>query len=276
MQSQGPTAPAGFPVRALVRACHPEPTAAVTTLTALLAVDARVSVGRSILVTAAVFTGQLSIGWSNDLIDAGRDRSVARRDKPAATGALASTTLRWAIVAAVTAAVVLSILCGWRSGAVHLLLGVGSGWAYNLGLKRTSVSWLPYAAAFGTLPAVVWLARPSTELPPWWLMAGGALLGVGAHLVNALPDLADDAATGIRGLPHRLGQQLSQVVATAVLLAASAVVVLGPAAWPSDWAWAALAVTAALAGVALRSTGVMAFRAAVAIAAIDVALLIAR
>src|SRR3712207_7375206 len=30
-------------------------------------------------------------------------------------------------------------------------------------------------------------------------------LGVGAHLLNVLPDLEDDAATGVRGLPHVLG-----------------------------------------------------------------------
>ena len=49
----------------------------------------------------------------------------------------------------------------------------------------------------------------------------GALLGVGAHLVNALPDLADDEATGVRGLPHRLGPRWTPPVATAVLVLAS-------------------------------------------------------
>ncbi len=272
MQSQGSAA--SIPL--LVRACHPEPTAAVTTLTALLAVAAGLPAGRAALVTAAVFTGQLSIGWSNDLIDEPRDRRVRRADKPLAAGDLSARTVRAALAAAVAACVVLSLLCGWRSGLTHLVLGVGSGWSYNLGLKRTAVSWLPYAAAFGTLPAVVQLAGQPGRLPPGWLMAGGALLGIAAHLVNALPDLADDAATGVRGLPHRLGQRVSQVLATAVLLAASTVVVLGPGGWPPLWSWAALAVTAVLAGVGLRWSGAVAFRATVAIAAVDVALLITR
>lgn len=276
MQSLGSAVLDRLPVRALTRACHPEPTAAVTTLTALLAVDAGAPLVRGVLVTAAVFTGQLSIGWSNDLIDSGRDAAVARLDKPVVTGALPLGTLRAAVMAAVAACIVLSLLCGWRSGLTHLVFAVGSGWVYNLSLKRTVVSWLPYALAFGTLPAVVWLARPSTELPPWWLLGGGALLGVGAHLVNALPDLADDAATGVRGLPHRLGQQTSQLLATVVLVAASTVVVLGPGGWPAWWSWAGLAVTAALAAVAWRSAGAVAFRATVAIAVVDVALLIAR
>lgn len=272
MRSQASTAS----VTLLARACHPEPTLAVTTLTALLAYDAGASMGRALLVVAAVFTGQLSIGWSNDLVDYRRDRLVERPDKPLATGALAIATVRAAVAVALGACVVLSLLCGWRSGLTHLVLGVGSGWAYNLGLKRTAVSWVPYAVAFGTLPAVVWLALPSTPLPPWWLMAAGALLGVGAHIVNALPDLADDAATGVHGLPHRLGQRRSQVLASVVLLAASSVVVLGPGGRPALWAWSAFVVTAVLAAVALRWSGAAAFRATVAIAAVDVALMIAR
>ncbi len=250
--------------------------AAVTALTSLLAVDAGLPVGRAVLVTAAVFTGQLTIGWSNDLIDSQRDRLVERADKPLATGALPARTVRAALVAALVACVVLSLSCGWRSGLTHLVLGVGAGWAYNLGLKRTSWSWLPYAVAFGTLPAVGWLALQPPRLPPWWLMAGGALLGVGAHLVNVLPDLEDDAATGVRGLPHRLGRHRCQLLATVVLLAASSVVVLGPGTWPGGWSWTGLAVTAALAAVGLRWSGSVAFRATVAIAAVDVALLIAR
>lgn len=272
MQSQGSVAW----IPSLVRACHPEPTAAVTALTALLAVDAGHSAGRALLVTAAVFSGQLSIGWSNDLIDAGRDRVVERGDKPIATGELPARAVQVAVVAALLTSVILSLACGWRSGVTHLLLGVGAGWAYNLGFKRTVWSWLPYAVAFGTLPAVVWLALQPPRLGPWWLMAGGALFGVGAHVVNALPDLDDDAATGVRGLPHRLGRSRSQALACGVLLAASAVVVLGPGAWPPAWSWVGLAVTAALAGVSLRWTGVIAFRATVAIAAVDVAMLIAR
>ena len=58
---------------------------------------------------------------------------------------------------------------------------------------------------------------------------GAALLGVGAHLLNVLPDLDDDAATGVRGLPHRLGPRRIAPVAAAVLVAASIVVLVGAA-----------------------------------------------
>src|ERR1039458_7091647 len=76
-------------LRALALSCHPIPSLAVTALTAGLAALADLSLGRAALVTAAVFTGQLSIGWSNDYLDADRDRAVHRGDKPVATGVVA-------------------------------------------------------------------------------------------------------------------------------------------------------------------------------------------
>ncbi len=267
--------PASTPLL-LVRACHPEPTVAVTAVTALLAWGAGADLGTGVLVTAAVFTGQLSIGWSNDLIDARRDRAVHRTDKPLATGALAESTVAKAVVVALIACVVLSLLCGLRSGLTHLVLGVGSGWAYNLGLKRTRWSWVPYALAFGSLPAVVSLAMSPSLLPPTWLMVAGAMLGVGAHLVNALPDLEDDETTGVRGLPHVLGRRASQRIATAVLVVASVVAFVGPETWPPAWCWLGLLAVITLAAFGLRSSGRMAFHATVAIAAVDVVMLTAR
>jgi 4-hydroxybenzoate polyprenyltransferase len=270
--SKSPVASLGL----LIRACHPQPTTAVTGVTALLAAGAGLGLGRGVLVTAAVFTGQLSIGWSNDLIDARRDRTVHRTDKPLATGQLAASTVLVAVGAALLTCVVLSLLCGLRSGLTHLGLGVGSGWVYNLALKRTRWSWVPYALAFGSLPAVVSLAANPARLPQAWLMAAGAMLGIGAHLVNALPDLADDAATGVRGLPHILGRRLSQLTSTAVLVGASLLAFVGPWNLPPVWCWAGLLVVFGLAAVGLRRSGYLAFQAALAIAAVDVIMLTTR
>lgn len=258
---------------ALLRAAHLGPTLAVTLVVALLAVADAQPAGTAALVTAAVLTGQLTIGWANDLLDTGRDRAVGRPDKPLASGELSATTARTALTVAAAACVLLSVSVGWRSALVHLLLGVGSGHAYNLLAKRTAWSWLPYAVAFGSLPAVVTLAGASPHAPPWWWMATAALLGVAAHLLNALPDLADDAATGITGLPHRLGARRTRLTATALLVLGSAVAVLGPAGPPPVAALAALAVVAGLAAVALLGRGRLPFGAAIGIALLDVALL---
>lgn len=257
----------------LLRAAHLGPAVAVTLIAALLARALDLPWGAGVVVALAVLTGQLTIGWGNDLLDAERDREVGRRDKPLANSELApSLVRRWLVVAGI-ACVVLSLLAGWRSGATHLALLVASGHLYNLHLKATRWSWLPYAVAFGSLPAVVSLADSPSRWPPTWMVGAAAMLGVAAHLLNTLPDLEDDTATGVRGLPHRLGDGRSRRIATALLVLASAVTVLGPAGAPATWAWVALAVVVALAALALFGTGRAPFHAAVAIALADVALL---
>src|SRR5215211_4565610 len=200
-----PTPSRGRPVRGLVLATHAGPTVAVTTVATLLAVAAGVGPGRTVLLCIAVLAGQASIGWSNDWLDAGRDRAVARADKPVVQGAVDPGTLRAAATGAAAIAVVL------------LLALVASGWGYNAGLKRTAVSVVPYVTGFGALPAGVVAAAPGAPAAPWWLVTAGAALGAAAHLANVAPDLEDDLATGVRGLPHRIGARGSAVTGAVVL-----------------------------------------------------------
>ncbi len=263
-------------VVALVRACHPEPSVAVTSITTALAISAGRGAG-AVWVAAALLTGQLSVGWSNDWIDADRDRTTSRADKPAARGELAPGTVRAAAFAAASACVPLSLAMGLRAGVLHLL-AVAVAWGYNLRLKSTIVSWLPFALAFGAIPSIVTLGLPGSPVAPAWATAAGALLGVGAHLANVLPDLADDAATGVRGLPHRLGERWSAVLSALLLLAATSVLVVGPKRSGSLGLVAltgAAAVTATGLVLARRAGSRAPFRAAMIVAAVDVALLLA-
>ncbi|MDP9182522.1 MAG: ubiquinone biosynthesis protein UbiA, partial [Actinomycetota bacterium] len=101
----------------LVRACHPEPTAAVTVLTATLV---GASGGNPLVAGAAVLSGQLSVGWSNDWVDAARDKAVGRADKPVVQGLPVSTVRAAALLAAV-ACVPLSLLMGGYAGGAHLV-----------------------------------------------------------------------------------------------------------------------------------------------------------
>ena len=268
-------APRQVAVVPLLLAAHIGPTVAVTTVVALLCVAADLPAPMALVVTGAVFSGQLTIGWGNDLLDASRDRSVGRSDKPLATGDLSATLVRRCLVGAAVACVVLSLMAGWRSGLTHLFLGVAFGHLYNIVLKTTPLSWLPYAVAFGCLPAVVWLAADPPEAPPAWMVVTASALGVAAHFLNTLPDFDDDAATGVQGLPHRIGATGSRVVATVLLVGASATAVLGPSGAPASGAWLALGLVVVLALVALVGRGKAPFYAAVAIALVDVVLLVA-
>ena len=262
---------------ALLRAAHAGPAVAVVVLAVLLGVAEGLATPRLVLLGAAVLAGQLSVGWSNDLVDEARDRLVARSDKPLATGAVHTRTVRLACAAAVVAVVPLSLALGLVAGAVHLLC-VASAWAYNLGLKSTVWSWLPYAVSFGGLVVFVSLAGDPTTVPDWWRVVAGGLLGVGAHLVNVLPDLADDARTDVRGLPHRIGARWLPGVATAVLVAGSVVVAVGAGSSGSaslSTVAPAMVVVALLAVLALTGRGRLPFLAAIGIALADVALLVA-
>jgi 4-hydroxybenzoate polyprenyltransferase len=265
-------------VRALVVATHAGPTAAVTTVATLLAVAAGVPPGRVTLVCFAVLAGQASIGWSNDWLDADRDRAVARADKPVVQRAVSPARLRSAALVAVAVAVLLSLLIGVVPGLLLLTL-VASGWAYNAGLKRTPVSVVPYVIGFGALPAGVVAAAPGTPVAPWWLITAGAALGAAAHLANVAPDLEDDFATGVRGLPHRLGARVSAVVGALLLGGASLVLVLGPDGPPSAAGWSAVVlavpavVVAALAGTPRFRR--LAFPAVMLLTVLDVALMVA-
>ena len=244
----------------------------VTIVAAMLAVASGLSGPRIALVAAAVFAGQLVIGWSNDLIDASRDAAVCRSDKPLVTGELTRHTVSVALGVAATAAVGLSAPLGWRSAAVNLVLVVGSGVAYNLGAKATAWSWVPYATAFGALPAVVSFGASHPALPALWQVVASGAIGTAAHFLNTLPDLDDDAATGVKGLPHRIGGRRSQIVATVLLLMATVVTVLGSPGWPPRVGWVGLIVAGALAGGALGGRGRIPFHCGVAIAIVDVTL----
>ena len=228
-------------VRALLASCHPAPCVAVTVFVAVLAQVAGASAGRCVLVAAAVLAGQLSIGWSNDRIDARRDALVGRTDKPLAAGAVPTRVTDSAIAAAVIATVVLSLLLGWRAGLLHLA-AVGCGWIYNLGVKATALSWLPYALAFGSLPAIATLALPDPRVAGWWVLLGGACLGVAAHLANVLPDIDDDLSTGIRGLPQRLGARRSLLLAAVLLAVATALITVAAPDSRRPFDWLALAI----------------------------------
>ena len=198
---------------ALARSCHPGPTVAVTSIAVLLGVSANLSGGLLFLVGATVLVGQLSIGWSNDWLDAERDAAAERADKPTTTGSIAPTTLRTAALCSLVLSLPLSLLAG-VSGAWHLLL-VGSGWAYNVRLKMTAWSPMPYAVGFAALPAYV-LSVAGAE-SQWWLPASGGLLGVSAHFANAAPDVVEDRAAGVWGLPQRIGARGSLAIALVLL-----------------------------------------------------------
>ncbi len=262
----------------LLRASHPEPAVAVTLAAAALAAGLGQTAWGVSAVAAAVLAGQLSVGWLNDLVDHERDARVGRTDKPIAAGLLAPATVRAAVVVAAVATVVLSLVSGVPAGIAHLV-AVASAWAYDLRLKATAFSIAPYAVSFGLLTAFVTFGLPDPYPPPWWLVATAALLGGAAHFANTLPDFDDDRATGVRGLPHRLGAPASRAAAAVLVLAASAALVAGLPERAGALGLVALGLAAVVTGVGLargrRPGSRAAFHAMLVVAVLDAAVLVA-
>jgi 4-hydroxybenzoate polyprenyltransferase len=249
----------------------------VTLIAAALAASTGRSAEGVAAVALAVLTGQLSIGWCNDYLDRQRDAMAERRDKPVAEGLISSRVVWRAAWTALVACIPLSLASGWRAATLHLL-AVALGWAYNLGLKATAFSFVPYTLAFGLLPAFVVLGLPGLPSVPWWIWTTGALLGCGAHFANTLPDLEADEALGVRGLPHRIGATASRWASAALLLAASFVVAFGPTPSPSLLSLVGLGLVGALVFAATVKPYLFgergAFRVSIAVAGLDVVLFV--
>jgi heme o synthase len=259
------------PVRGLIRACHPEPAAAVTVVGCLLTIAAGRRPVDTVTITLAVLASQLAVGWANDWLDAERDAAAGRRDKPLATGEVSRRAVGVAAVVAAVANVPLSLLSGPVPG-VFGITGMLLGLLYDWPLKFTVASVVPYLLAFGSLAAFTAGTRD------WWLIVAAGLLGGGAHFLNVLPDLDRDARTGVRGLPQRLGATGSWLAGGGLLLAATATLVFGPGGRPSIAGLGILAVAVvALPGgwvMARRFGARAAFRAVMLVALADVILLL--
>jgi 4-hydroxybenzoate polyprenyltransferase len=218
---------------AYVRACHPLPAVAVTTIIVVSGWALGWNGAALLGLAAAVGVGQLSVGWSNDAVDADLDARAGRTDKPTTSGAVSARGL-WV---AAGCALVVSVLLSWRvagwAGGSWYVLWLAAAWVYNLRLSRTRWAWVPYAVAFGSVPALLTVGL-GEGAPAAWMVVVFALVGVSAHLTNALPDLDRDERAGVGGTAVALGAArtaglawlllaLGSVILAGVVLAESAV-----------------------------------------------------
>lgn len=210
---------------ALLRASHFPQTLAMTLFLAIAAAISSVQGWQLVLFIAAVVSGQLSVGWMNDFVDAKLDQSVSRSEKPVVAGALSQSSLRVPITMALISVVPLSIWsAGWIGGLAHVA-AVASAHVYNFYLSRTIWSWLPYVVSFALLPLFVAQAASNSLFPEPLIIVLFALVGFIAHLLNALPDIEIDRQAGKGGLAVSLGRKGSILLAVALVACAVPVVV---------------------------------------------------
>jgi 1,4-dihydroxy-2-naphthoate octaprenyltransferase len=102
---------------------------------------------------------------------------------------------------------------------------------YNLYLARTTWSWIPYAVSFALLPFFVAQSASSDTWPTIPVVALSMLVGVVAHLINAIPDIDIDKTARIGGLAVALGRRNSIVLAASLVTVALFVAFFVVTAW---------------------------------------------
>jgi 4-hydroxybenzoate polyprenyltransferase len=201
-----------------LRAAHFGPTLIVTTASFLLSLS-QYSIIDSLRVTIAIFAGQLVVGWSNDFIDAPLDIAAQRTKKPIVSKEINPEQLKKSILVALLAALLLSLFSplGITGTLIHFL-GILSATFYNLKLKSTILSPIPYIVSFGALPWAIYL--PAGNHPPLWLYLDFMLIAVAFHFFNVLKDFQWDIKQGIMGIPQRLGRNVSLIISISLVCSA--------------------------------------------------------
>ena len=153
---------------------------------------------------------------------AGVDAAKPGRAIP--SGAAPAAGVRVAAWLLAAASLIVAAGISWPE-AVLDLVGIGCGFAYNACLKRTALSWLPFAVAFPLLPlfgpeAVDGVDRLRQLALP--AAVAGAPLAVGIHLADTLREVESDRAFGVRGLAHRLGARRARYACAALFASGAA------------------------------------------------------
>lgn len=202
-------------LRGLLKASHFGPTLIVTTISWFFAAHYWWE-GPAYVIAFGVFTGQLVVGWSNDLYDYADDLKHNRQNKPLVAGVISQSYLKRWLTFMVPFSFVANLLgpLGFKGGLVYMF-GISMGVAYNFYFKFNVFSWFPYALAFAALPSCIAISKGVT--PPVWMWLGGALLGSAAHFINVIKDMDQDRASGIGGAPQRIGKRNSIVVAALLI-----------------------------------------------------------
>ena len=199
----------------LAKASHFGPSLLVTSLSYFFA-QLYWQPGSALIIALGFFSGQLIVGWSNDLIDYADDLSHQRMNKPLVAGQITRKFLQSWLAVMIPVALVINLFgpLGFVGGGLSIFAIV---WAlgYNFFFKFNIFSPLPYAVAFAILPSCMAFSQDKT--PPTWMWLGGALFGMAAHFLNVLKDMDQDHASGIKGLPQRCGKTGSIIAATILI-----------------------------------------------------------
>lgn len=159
---------------------------------------------------------QLGIGTANDIVDAPRDVGQ-KAGKPIPAGLVSARSATGVALGLFGAGLGLALTVSGATTALAVVV-IGIGLVYDLRLKGTAWSWVPFAVGIPILPVFGWIGATGTLPPPFAILlpaacAAGAALAIG----NALVDIERDRAAGASSIAVALGRGRSGWVLVAIL-----------------------------------------------------------
>lgn len=187
----------------LVHAAHPRQALATAAALGAAAAVAGRPLREVALVATTVLVGQTILGWADDLADRRRDQE-RRPEKPLGSGALDPGTVWFALTLAVLLVVPLAVSHGRRAGLAYLALLAVAAVGDRL-LHARALSFLPWVASFALYPAFLayggWNGVGAETPPTAAMVVLAGALGLGVHVLLALPGLVHDHEVGERSFP---------------------------------------------------------------------------
>ncbi len=193
---------------------------------------------------------QFAIGTANDLADTARDR-IGHPWKPIPAGLVRTRAAQIVFTLCAGSGMALAASVRVESLAVGAI-GLADGLLYDLRLKGTPMSWLPFAAGVALLPVFAWVGATGSlpvvffGIVPMALLAGAILA-----TTNALADLESDRAADTASVATKLGRRRTLALNGLLLIALQVIAGVTSVAAKTSFAW----LLAELAGAALGGLG---------------------
>jgi 4-hydroxybenzoate polyprenyltransferase len=159
---------------------------------------------------------QFGIGATNDVVDAPRDAGH-KPGKPIPSGLVSPLVARSVAAVGFVAGLGLAVPSGLPTLALAVAV-IGIGLAYDLRLKGTAWSWLPFAVGIPILPVFGWLGAAGSLPPAFGILVPAAVAaGAALAIANSLADVERDRAAGTASIATALGPGRAWAVEAALV-----------------------------------------------------------
>lgn len=197
---------------------HPLPSVAMT-LTALvlsLPLNITYSLDKFLAFGLIILLENFIVGLVNDLRDFPYDLEV-KPYKPLVAGSITSFEAKMLLVVFF---IVLFVAFTAFNFAIDLifLLGLGCGLSYDLLLKNTPFSFVPYAIAMPTLAIAARLVNGNFPVLLLWIYPLGALMSLALHLTNQMNKAEESNKSGEHNLLQIIGVKNGQLLCVLVTI----------------------------------------------------------